>query len=192
MVRDVSAARERQRGLFRAQSLIESHAHLRQINERNILFSGGLAHGFRKIAQRVADLRAVEIPALHGGHQHWKGTPAARFRDEYFQVFPVGGEGLHIGLGPVGLHIVMAELDENVVALFHLAQDFIEAQARDEGLQRFARFRVIRDGNFGFEEARQHLAPAGGGFARLVRYGRVARQENGWHGLGHGGYIKGH
>ena len=74
----------------------------------------------------------------------------------------------------------MAELNEKVVALFHLAQDLIKPQSGQKRFQCLARFRMIGDGHIRREEPREHLPPTGGWFARLVGNGRIAGQKHGY------------
>src|SRR5271157_1353502 len=52
----IAAAAERQRRLSRAERFVELDAHGGQVDKRHVLFLGGLAHGLRKVAQRVANL----------------------------------------------------------------------------------------------------------------------------------------
>jgi hypothetical protein len=84
----------------------------------------------------------------------------ARFRDEDLEVLLVGGERLDVGLRPVRLLVVMAELHEQVIALLHLAQNLVEPQSGDERLERLAGFGVVGNRHAGLEEAGQHLPPA--------------------------------
>ena len=65
-----------------------------------------------------------------GVNRRQKNVNAAppRFGDEDAQILPVRRCGLGVGLRPILLHVVVAELDQQVVSLFHLAQHFVEAQ----------------------------------------------------------------
>jgi len=54
----------------------------------------------------------------------------------------------------------------------------------DEALERLAGLAVVRDGNAGPEEARDHLAPAIEGLAGLIGGGGITRNVNGRYAVG--------
>ncbi len=73
-----------------------------------------------------------------------------------------------------GLHVVMGELNEEIVAGFDGGHDLEEALFGDEAFGGLAGFGVVGDNDAGEEEVREHLAPGGPGFVVLVDDGGVA------------------
>ena len=77
------------------------------------------------------------------------------------------------GVGVFGflLHVVVAELNDEDVARLDEREDLFETAAGVAGGDGLAGLGVVGDGDGGFEEARQHLAPRGVGLAHLVADG---------------------
>ncbi len=73
------------------------------------------------------------------------------------------------------LHVVMAELDEQVIAFFHGAQDLLQALGGEGTPQGLAGLRMVGDRHARLEEPRQHLPPAVPRLARLVALGGIAQ-----------------
>jgi hypothetical protein len=72
----------------------------------------------------------------------------------------------------------LRELHKEIVALFHLAQNLVQAQRALEGLKRFARLRVIGYGDTGLEKAREQLPPTDIAASVAVGHGGIACDKN--------------
>ncbi|GAB3992884.1 hypothetical protein GCM10029992_03120 [Glycomyces albus] len=103
----------------------------------------------------------VEGAAGHRGDQDRDRALVERALDvvvaQVFLVVLGRGVALRAGLGGV----VVAELDEQVVAGLDLVQDRVEAALFDEGAGGPAADGVVGDGHLLVEVAFEHLAPAG-------------------------------
>lgn len=95
-----------------------------------------------------------------------------RGRHEFFQVGRVGGECADTFA--LLFLIVVSHLDEQIIARPDRAHQLVEAVFSDEAVERFSGFTVIGDSNFGFEEARKHLAPTVERLAGLIGGGGIA------------------
>ena len=151
-----------------------------------MLLGGDFAHGLRIAAVAVGGQAGAARAAIHGGYQHGRCAAQAGFVDVDAEVILVGGFGIDVGLRPTCFGIVVGELDEEVVALLHLAEDLVQAEGVGEGLQRLAGLRVVGDRDASVEEYGQDLAPAYVAAAVAVGDGGVAGDEDGGDGGGGG------
>ena len=118
---------------LRSKRLVERDAHALQIDEADAFLAGDLAHGLRIVAMRVLDfVLRVESPALHRSYQYRRHVPQSGFSDVRTQVGAVGGMGVNVGLRPVFLLVVVAKLNQQVVARLCLTQQLREPEARDK------------------------------------------------------------
>src|SRR5262249_8942764 len=109
------------------------------------------------------------------GRQQWRRAVSAGFGDEAFEIGLVGGEGANAFAAL--LLVVVAHLNEEIIAGPDDAHEFGETVLALKAPQRLTGFAVVGDGDLGLEETGQHLAPAVEGLARLVGGGRVACDE---------------
>ena len=131
-------------GFVGAHGLIENFAHGVQIDQRHVFFAGELAHGIRIIAQSVDDFSVgAEAAAIHRSDENRRGAAQPRFIDIEAQVGFVIGCGVDV-IG-AGFLIVVRELDEEIVARLHGAENFREAIFGDKSLEGLTRFSLIGD-----------------------------------------------
>ena len=157
-------------GAFGAHGFEEGLAHGVEVDEGDLLLGGDFAHGVGVAAEGVGDVAGVvEGAAVHGGDEDGCCAFGAGLGDVVDEEFLVVVER-----DGAGLHVVVGELNEEVVAGLDGGHDLGEALFGDEALGGLAGFGVVGDDDAGEEEAREHLAPGGPGLVVLVDYGGVA------------------
>ena len=155
----------------RAERLVKRKAHGVEINERALFLLCDFANGVRIAFQRRA-LNACF--AFHGGDQHGRTALGACFGNDLFRV----GFVLVQRVWLFALHIIVAELHEEIIAGFHEAENFLKATARQGIGDGFTGFSVIGDGDFWLKENREHLAPTIPGLGRLVANRGITEDKN--------------
>ena len=155
---------------FGTHGFEEGFAHGVEVDESDLLCGCDLADGVGVGTEGVGDFSVgVEGAAVHGSDEDGSCAFGAGLGDvvdeEFFVVFKRNG---------VGLHVVVGELDEEVVAGLHGGHDLCEAFFADEGAGGFAGFGVVGDDDAREEEARKHLAPCGPGLVVLIDDGGVS------------------
>ena len=149
-----------------------------EVDEGDAFVFGDLAGAFDVVAvgvdEGVGDLAfLIEGLAVHGGDDD--GGGAFGGFDEFFVDVGVGGQ---VGVA-FFLHVVVAVLDEEVVAGFDLGEDLVEAVGALGTAEGFAGLGLVGDGDAGLEEAGEHLAPGVVGLGGLVADGGVADDVDG-------------
>ncbi len=163
-------------GAFGAHGFEEGFAHGVEVDEGDLLFGGYFANCVGVGAEGVGDVAGVvEGAAVHGGDEDGRGSLGAGLGDVVGEEFLVVVEG-----DGAGFHVVVGELDEEVVAGLHGGHDLGETVFADEGAGGFAGFGVVGDDDAGEEEAGEHLSPGGPGFVVLVDDGGVAGEVEDW------------
>ena len=145
-----------------------------EVNEHHLLLFGDAAHRVRIVAKRVGELAGlVERQAVHR-------------RDEYRRRAALAGGGNELleqprvvfkrpVVRPFLLHVVVTELDEQVVAFAERGEHLFQPSLAEERAERLARLGMIRnDDAVRLEKPRQHLTPTGPGLVRLVGHRRIA------------------
>ena len=155
-----------------------------------MLFGRDFARRLRIATVSMGGQAGATRAAVHRGDEDGRGAAQASFGDVDLEVGLVGGLGLDVGLRPACLRVVVRELEEEVVALLHLAENLVQAQRVHEGLQCLSRLRVVRDGHARLEEGGQELTPTDVAAAVAVGHGGVAGEEDGG-GSGHRGDLDG-
>ena len=146
------------------------------VDERNFFLRGKFTHGARPRADGVA-----VGATLHRSDKDEGGAAAARLCENHVEVGFEGGAGLGVALRPLRFGVVVAELDEEKVAGFHLAEDFVEAVAGDETLGGFAALGGVAEGDFGFEKLAELRGPVAAGAATRIADGGIAGREERGH-----------
>ncbi len=150
-----------------------------QFEQRDLLFGRHAAHavGVDPVGLQQVPL-CVEMAAGDGGQQHGDAPLLARLADVAAQVLgELFGLGAHGGL--VHLLVVVAELDEDVVARLHAVENRLPAAFVAERLGRAAVHGMVLHRHLLVEEGAEKLSPAALGilfFKALVGAGRVADQ----------------
>ena len=130
----------------------------------------------------AVQLAVLEPAAGHRGEEDRRRALFAGAADEGPQVLLVGAESGRIALGVVGLGIVVAELDEHIVAGLEGVLDDVPEALVDEALRAAA---VLRESVV--HEVREHHAPAALELAVgevFLRHGGIAHQMDGREGAG--------
>ena len=148
----------------------EGFAHRVEVNKSYFLLGGDFAYCVGVGAEGVGDFAVV----VKGAAVHWSDEDgscafSAGLDDEVDEKFFVliDGDGS-------GLHVIVSELHEEIVAGFHGGHDFCEALLSDKTFCGLAGFCMIGDDDAGEKETREHLAPGGPGFVVLVDDGGIA------------------
>ena len=158
-------------GAFGAHGFEEGFAHGVEVDEGDFLLRRRLRAWRRGSRPRELVMwpASSKVRRFMAGDEDGRCAFGAGLGDvvgEEFLVF-VEGDG-------AGLHVVVGELDEEVVAGLHGGHDFGEAMFADEAFGGLAGFGVVGDDDAGEEEAGKHLSPGGPGFVVLVDDGGVA------------------
>jgi len=159
-------------GAFGAHGFEESFAHGVEIDECDFLFCGDFADGVGVGTEGVGDFAGVvEGAAVHGGDENGRCAFSAGLGDEVDEEFFV-----FVERDGAGLHVVVSELHEEIVARLHGGHDLCEATLADKTFRGLAGLCVVGDDDAGKKEAGKHLSPGGPGFVVLVDDGGVAGQ----------------
>src|ERR1039458_7660767 len=113
-----------------SEGFVEGRAHLLKVNQGDVLLPGNEADGVGIAAEGIADFAAgVKGAAADGGAEDGKAAAAAGFVNNLAQV---GGVGLQ-RVGGLAFHVVVPELDEEIIAAFHQAPNVFEAPGAEGG-----------------------------------------------------------
>ncbi len=164
-------------GAFFSEGLIEFQAHGVKVNDGDFLFLAHLADGGGEVGEGLLGVAVFPAAAFHGRDEDGVGFLFAGGGEVAFEVFFVAGEGA--GTVAFVLLVVVAELDEEVVAGLDGGEDFFEPSFSAEAVEGAAGFGVVGDGDAGLEEGGKHLAPSGPGGFGLVGDGGISGEIDG-------------
>ena len=125
----------------------------------------------------------TEIAPYDGVEQYGDGSLGACLGNETFQV---GIERTATGIGMplgIGLFVVVAELDKDVIALLQQRKHLVPPAFVDEALGAASVHGMIIHPYLFGQESGQHLSPSSFGVAAgqvLVGHGRIANHKNGY------------
>ena len=164
-------------GAFFSEGLIKFETHGVKVDDGDFLLLTNLADGLGEVGEGLLRFSVFPAAAFHGGDEDGVGFLFAGGGEVAFEVFFVAGEGS--GTFAFVLLIVVAELDEEVVAGLDGGEDFFESSFSAEAVEGAAGFGVVGDGDAGLEEGGKHLAPSGPGGFGLVGDGGVSGEIDG-------------
>src|SRR5581483_5653013 len=128
---------EEEARFLRPEGLVERLAHQVQVNEYDVLFTGHLSHRFGVISERAVNLPfGIEIAAIDRSHEYGSCAAPARISDEAFEIGFVSGE--RPDALALLLLVVVAVLNEKVIAGFDEAQHLVEAAGGERTPERLA------------------------------------------------------
>ena len=156
----------------------------RDVEEGDTLLGSDLAHGLGIVGVAVAvELSALEPAAGDRSQEHRGAALLTDAVDKVAEVVLVGAERRGVAGGIVGLGVVVAELDEDIVAGLHGPVDFVPEAEVAETLSTATVLGVIDDGDGGgIEEILEHHPPSAflSGLGKiLLGAGAVAHQVDG-------------
>ena len=137
-------------GAFFSKGLIKFETHGVEIDDGDFLLLANLADGLGEVGEGLLGFAVFPTAAFHGGDEDGVGFLFAGGGEVAFEVFFVAGEGS--GTVAFVLLIVVAELDEEVVAGLDGGEDFFESSFSAEAAEGAAGFGVVGDGDAGLEE----------------------------------------
>src|SRR6266545_1419970 len=137
-----------------------------QIDQRDVHFPGDAADRFGIVTVRIDDAsRRVERATVHRREQYRNCLAVTRSENELPQRSGKGRE--RANAFALLFHVIVAELDEQIIAGLDLAKDLLQPLLRHEAAQRLTGMRMICYRQARLEEAWQHLPPPGPRLLRL-------------------------